>query len=139
MDQKKACHSDLGLEIADGSFVKLITDGSVSELSISKDQELLKTLTENKFVFVEAKISQKFLPQQLGLHLTGAVDFNKGCYLGQEIVARVQFRGSVKKEVTLRKLEKENVGVGSRLSDGSILIQATASGLGLAVTQAKTH
>ena len=138
-DHKRVCHSNSGLEINDGYFVELITDESMSDLSFSKDQELLEMLTENKFVFVEAKISQKFLPQQLGLHSAGAVDFNKGCYLGQEIVARVQFRGSVKKEIRMTEFQKETVAVGDKLSDGSILIQAPASGVGLAVTKAQSR
>ena len=115
-----------------------MTDQSVSEVSRTKDQELLEILTKNKFVFVEARISQKFLPQQLGLHSVGAVDFDKGCYLGQEIVARVQFRGSVKKEIMMTEFENHAVCVGDKLSDGSILIQAPESGVGLAVTKTKS-
>ena len=136
-DHKRVCHSSSGLQIADGYFVELMTDEPVSDVSFSKDQELLEILTKNKFVFVEARISQKFLPQQLGLHSVGAIDFDKGCYLGQEIVARVQFRGSVKKEITLTEFEKNAVCVGDKLTDGSILVQAPESGVGLAVTKAK--
>ncbi len=44
--------------------------------------------------------SEQFLPQMLGLDSLGAVDFDKGCYLGQEIVARVQYRGEHKRELT---------------------------------------
>tara|TARA_B100000674_G_scaffold69555_1_gene48077 strand:- start:724 stop:1467 length:744 start_codon:yes stop_codon:yes gene_type:complete len=136
-DHKRVCHSSSGLQIADGYFVELMADKSMSDVSFSKDQELLEILTKNKFVFVEARISQKFLPQQLGLHSVGAIDFDKGCYLGQEIVARVQFRGSVKKEITLTEFEKNAVCVGDKLTDGSILVQAPESGVGLAVTKAK--
>ena len=50
-------------------------------------------------VFINKTLSQKFLPQMLDLHVHGAVDFDKGCYLGQEIVARAQFRGAVKKQL----------------------------------------
>ena len=138
IDQKKVCHSDSGLQIADGHFVTLTTDEYVAGFSAARDQKLLEILTENKFVFVQARISQKFLPQQLGLHSAGAVDFNKGCYLGQEIVARVQFRGSVKKELTITKFKKDTESIGDKLSDGSILIQTAASGAGLAVTAAKS-
>ena len=42
-----------------------------------------------------------FLPQVLGMHEAGAVDFDKGCYLGQEIVARAQFRGAVKRGIDI--------------------------------------
>jgi folate-binding protein YgfZ len=56
-------------------------------------------MAEGGMVFINKTLSQKFLPQMLDLHVHGAVDFDKGCYLGQEIVARAQFRGAVKKQL----------------------------------------
>lgn len=47
-------------------------------------------------------LSDEFLPQELNLDLHTGVSFNKGCYPGQEIVARVKFRGTVKRR--LRRL-----------------------------------
>lgn len=41
----------------------------------------------------------QFLPHHLGLVELGAVSFDKGCYLGQEIVARMQWRGNIKKHI----------------------------------------
>ena len=46
--------------------------------------------------------SDQFLPQALNLVTLGAVDFDKGCYLGQEVVARAQHRGRLKRH--LRRL-----------------------------------
>jgi len=43
--------------------------------------------------------SEQFLPHNLNLVILGAVNFNKGCYTGQEIIARMQFRGTVKKHL----------------------------------------
>lgn len=40
--------------------------------------------------------SGKFLPHDLNLHLLNAISFNKGCYTGQEIIARMQYRGKLK-------------------------------------------
>lgn len=40
-----------------------------------------------------------FIPQMLNLQLTGAVSFKKGCYTGQEIVARAHYRGQVKRHL----------------------------------------
>ena len=40
---------------------------------------------------------QQFVPQMLNYEVLGAVDFHKGCYPGQEVVARTQYRGSVKR------------------------------------------
>lgn len=41
----------------------------------------------------------QFVPQMLNYELVGAVDFHKGCYPGQEVVARTQYRGQVKRRV----------------------------------------
>jgi folate-binding protein YgfZ len=41
----------------------------------------------------------QFVPQMVNLELAGGVDFRKGCYPGQEIVARAQYRGEVKRRM----------------------------------------
>ena len=46
---------------------------------------------------VTAKSSDAFLPQMLNLDRLRAVSFEKGCYVGQEIVARAQHLGRVKR------------------------------------------
>lgn len=48
---------------------------------------------------ISAATVDQFIPQMLNLHLTGAVSFNKGCYTGQEIVARAHYRGQVKRHL----------------------------------------
>ena len=40
-----------------------------------------------------------FVPQMLNLDWIAAVDFDKGCYPGQEVVARAQYRGQVKRRL----------------------------------------
>jgi len=40
---------------------------------------------------------EQFVPQMVNFELVGGVNFQKGCYPGQEIVARSQYRGSVKR------------------------------------------
>jgi len=48
-----------------------------------------------------AKTQDQFVAQMLNLELTGAISFTKGCYPGQEIVARAQYRGAVKRRTFL--------------------------------------
>ena len=55
------------------------------------------------FVVVAKAVSEAFLPQMIGLTHMGAVSFAKGCYLGQEVVARAEHRGQVKQ--TLRRYQ----------------------------------
>lgn len=40
-----------------------------------------------------------FVPQMLNLERVGGVDFRKGCYPGQEVVARTQYRGQLKRRM----------------------------------------
>jgi len=43
--------------------------------------------------------SEEFTPHMLNLDLLGAVSFDKGCYPGQEIVARTHYRGATKRRM----------------------------------------
>ncbi len=45
-------------------------------------------------IFTET--SEQFVPQNVNMDLIGAVNFNKGCYPGQEIVARMHYLGKLK-------------------------------------------
>lgn len=45
---------------------------------------------------IDANTSGRFLPHRLNCHLTGAIDFDKGCFLGQEVVARMHYRAKRK-------------------------------------------
>lgn len=48
---------------------------------------------------IEAATSEAFIPQMLNYDLLGAVSFNKGCYTGQEVIARAHYRGAVKRRM----------------------------------------
>lgn len=50
---------------------------------------------------IEAATAEHFVPQMLNFELVGGVNFQKGCYPGQEIVARAQYRGTVKRRTFL--------------------------------------
>ena len=50
-------------------------------------------LIDKEIPHIYADIRGKWIPQMLGYDRLGAVSFTKGCYLGQEVVARVHYRG----------------------------------------------
>jgi folate-binding protein YgfZ len=50
---------------------------------------------------ITAATSELFVPQMVNFELTGGVDFHKGCYPGQEVVARSQYRGTLKRRMHL--------------------------------------
>jgi len=51
--------------------------------------------------WLQAATSERFIPQMLGLEHIGALSFSKGCYPGQEIVARTHYLGKVKRKPLL--------------------------------------
>ena len=60
--------------------------------------------------------SEKFTPHMLNLDLIDAVDFDKGCYTGQEIVARTHYRGASKRRC-MRFESSGPVQPGDKVSD----------------------
>jgi len=49
--------------------------------------------------WVQAATQERFIPQTLNLDLIGGVSFTKGCYPGQEVVARSRYRGTLKRRM----------------------------------------
>src|SRR6185437_1851213 len=50
---------------------------------------------------IVAATQEAFVPQMANFDLVGGVSFRKGCYPGQEIVARTQYRGILKRRMAL--------------------------------------
>jgi tRNA-modifying protein YgfZ len=51
----------------------------------------------------------RFVPQMCNLDALGGISFDKGCYTGQEVVARVHYRGAVKRHMS--KVETPQAGL----------------------------
>ena len=54
---------------------------------------------------VNAATTEQFVPQMVNLELVNGVSFDKGCYPGQEIVARSQYRGTLKRRAQVLNSE----------------------------------
>ncbi|MGO4302098.1 CAF17-like 4Fe-4S cluster assembly/insertion protein YgfZ [Cupriavidus sp. RAF12] len=50
---------------------------------------------------IAAATQEQFVPQMINFELIGGVNFRKGCYPGQEVVARSQYRGTLKRRMWL--------------------------------------
>jgi len=61
----------------------------------------------NQVTWLSNETTEKFIPQMLGFEQIGAVSYSKGCYPGQEIVARAHYLGKVKRKPDILKVEKE--------------------------------
>jgi folate-binding protein YgfZ len=70
---------------------------------------------------VYAATSEEFVAQMLNLDVLGAIAFDKGCYTGQEVIARAHYRGRVKRRLQ-RFMSREaahlTIGATGQLADG---------------------
>ena len=60
--------------------------------------------------------SEKFTPHMLNLDLLGVINLDKGCYMGQEIVARTHYRGATRRRC-LRFESAAPVAAGAKVQD----------------------
>ena len=64
---------------------------------------------------VTAATSDMFVPQALNWDLLGGVSFQKGCYPGQEIIARMRYLGRLKERLYAFRTQAEDVAAATRL------------------------
>ncbi len=80
-------------------------------------------------VHVNLPMSEEYTPQLLNYDLSGVIDFSKGCYTGQEIIARMHYRGNAKKRLFLltgKNSIKDSSEVIQRHGDKEILAKILA-------------
>lgn len=75
---------------------------------------------------LSAPVVDAFVPQMLNYESLGGVNFKKGCYPGQEIVARSQFRGTLKRRAYVVHAEQA-LSVGQEVFTAEDLEQATGT------------
>ena len=71
---------------------------------------------------VRPETSEEFVPQMLNLQIVGAISFKKGCYTGQEIIARMQYLGKLK-----RRMYRAHIGKDLKPVPGEKLYSSTFS------------
>ncbi|MDT8281399.1 MAG: folate-binding protein, partial [Gammaproteobacteria bacterium] len=71
--------------------------------------------------FIDASSSEEFVPQMANMELINGVSFSKGCFTGQEIVARMHYLGKLKK-----RCYKVHIDTESRPGNGDKLFAENA-------------
>jgi folate-binding protein YgfZ len=87
------------VRVDEGRFLRI---GPVDKLSLVPNKpEEAWTLQEIRAgrPLISAATQDQFVPQMVNFEALGAINFQKGCYPGQEIVARAQYRGQVKRRM----------------------------------------
>ena len=66
---------------------------------------------------IGAGTQEQFVPQMINFELIGGVNFKKGCYPGQEIVARSQYLGKLKRRTALASIDTPAAAAGDEVFD----------------------
>ena len=64
---------------------------------------------------ITLKTQEQFVPQMVNFELIGGVDFKKGCYPGQEIVARSQYLGKLKRRTVIATIAAATAAAGDEV------------------------
>jgi hypothetical protein len=63
---------------------------------------------------------EQFVPQMINLDILNGINFKKGCYTGQEIVARTHYLGSVKRRTFLASIASNQIpSAGDKIFDAN--------------------
>ena len=91
---------------------------------------------------ITSENTEKFTPHMLNLDKQGAISFNKGCYTGQEVVARTENLGECKRRLKRYACDAPDIEIGDKLSDGErdvgTVVNVSGNDL-LAVTPVAAH
>lgn len=89
-------------------YGRLLSARKISAGTENKAQEALDQWNSLEVLSAIPRITlatqEQFVPQMINFESVFGVDFKKGCYPGQEIVARSQYRGAVKRRLQLAHL-----------------------------------
>ncbi|KTD73380.1 YgfZ/GcvT domain-containing protein [Legionella tucsonensis] len=108
---KRSCSYHLG----NGFYIFLVLTDYAHALQerFMKNDQLLGSLTWHTLRLLQQQIEiypesrGLFLPHRLGLQQTSYISFNKGCYKGQEIIARMHYKATIKHQLKIYEIATE--------------------------------
>ncbi|MFZ6710389.1 YgfZ/GcvT domain-containing protein [Undibacterium sp. TC9W] len=98
------------VETAQQAWPKLITQLKAVNTGAWRVTEI-----QAGIAIVIAGTQEKFVPQMINFELIGGVNFKKGCYPGQEIVARSQYLGKLKRRMAIALVHAKSVAAGTEV------------------------
>ena len=117
------------VEVLDGSAEPTLSDGELERMRIEAGTPRFG-----------AEIDDRVLPAEAGL-VDRAVSFTKGCYPGQEPIARLHYRGKANRRLRILALEDDHVPApeAELELDGKVVGRITSSVPGLALGYVRTE
>jgi folate-binding protein YgfZ len=101
------------VRVGERRYLELVSKEPASESSNADEAEWTLQEIRAGRPLITAATQDQFVPQMVNFEQLGGVDFKKGCYPGQEIVARAQYRGQVK-----RRMVRAQAPAGVQLAPG---------------------
>ncbi len=133
---------NVGIEEACVELMGYASDLEKAEISKSAQADDLRAAKIRAGIpEITEHYSEKFTPHMLNLDLLGAISFEKGCYTGQEVVARTQNLGRSKRRL-MRYRTDAALAIGDSLSDEDRHVGEVVNVAGndlLAVTPVDVH
>ena len=94
-------------------FFKGLNIGEL-DFNISKFIDII-----NCFLRINKLNKERYIPQVLNLDENNGINFKKGCYTGQEIIARTHYLGKVKKKIFIIKHTSSKIDINDKIYDGN--------------------
>jgi folate-binding protein YgfZ len=85
------------VRVGEGRFLQI--GRQLAETATASEEDWMALEIRAGRPLITAATQDQFVPQMVNFEQIGGVDFRKGCYPGQEIVARAQYRGQVKRRM----------------------------------------
>lgn len=82
---------------------------------LAPEQAWVANLIQQGLGYLTPETQESLIPQMMNLGVTGGISFNKGCYTGQEIVARMQYLGKLKRHGYVLKANTAEVTSGASI------------------------
>jgi folate-binding protein YgfZ len=115
----------VSVPVAERRYLRLEAAASVSTQCTGQEEHWYLEEIRAGRPLITAATQDQFVPQMVNLDTLGGVDFRKGCYPGQEIVARAQYRGQVKRRmVRLPAPEGAKLKPGEPYNGGTVVDSA---------------
>lgn len=79
------------------SILDHLLNQSIFKIQINNNYQWITLDIEARYPWIEYVTSEIFIPQAINMDILQGISFNKGCYIGQESIARIQYHGGSKK------------------------------------------
>ena len=90
---------------------KLLTKGQLA-FNVNKLSDYY-----NRILRVTMETKEQYIPQVLNLEKLNGINYKKGCYTGQEIVARTHYLGKIKKQIFLINHNSKLINIANKIHD----------------------